>query len=107
LRWSAIIVVFALGWLTLGDPKNDLANMLWPRGPAPWEQVDAYYYPSKSNLRVDERRYDVGGLDGCRSWVQRAANAKDDPRLARGDYECGVGFIRNVGGLKMYRLTTR
>ena len=95
------------GWLLLGSPKQDVAGWVWPDGPAPWETVDAFYYPNRSALTVDQRRIDVGGLEECRAWVHAAAAARNDQRMERGDYECGVGFIRDVGELRMYRLTVR
>lgn len=37
-------------WFWLGDPPKDAANWFWPDSPAPWEQVDAVYYPDNSDL---------------------------------------------------------
>jgi len=94
-------------WHVLGDPKNDVANVFWKAGPAPWEKVDAFYYPDRSRLSRFEQKLELDSLDSCRSWVQSRANANDDRRLIRGDYECAIGFMRRSGDLRVYRLTIR
>jgi hypothetical protein len=68
--------------------------------------VDAFYYPDKSNLRVSLETHDVGGLAQCRTWANSAAAKQNDPRLERGDYHCGVGYLYAQGSLNS-RLTVR
>lgn len=103
-----VAVVLLVGaWFLLGDPPGTVAGWFWPEDAAPWERVDAFYYPDRGNLLIDQRRQDVGSVDGCREWVRLAAAANNDPSLARGDYECGVGFLRSLGDVGVYRLTVR
>ena len=96
-----------VAYLIFGTPVTDLHNLLWPNGPAPWERVDAFYYPSRANLSVHRAAYDVKTLDRCRSWVAAQARTHDDPRLTRGDYECGIGKIKDLGSVTVYRITVR
>lgn len=103
-----IIIAIAIAlWLIFGDPLRTVAGMFWPNDPAPWERVDASYYPDRRNLVVSVDRLDVGGLDACRRWVQQRAAERGDPLLVKGDYECGVGYIRNLVDIRVCRLTMR
>jgi hypothetical protein len=103
-----IVLLLLIGaWFYFGDPPGTVAGWLWPNDAAPWEQVDAFYYPDRGNLAVDQRRRDVGSVEGCRDWVFAAAAANNDRSLRRGDYECGVGLIESFGGIGVYRLTVR
>lgn len=94
-------------WFVIGDPPKTAANWFWDEGPAPWESVDAYYYPNRSDLTVHEMAEDVGDLDDCRTWVRSQASLRGDPGLARGDYECGVGRTDSAYGFNVYRITAR
>lgn len=94
-------------WLAFGNPADSLAGLFWAGSPAPWEKVDAFYYPNRHNLSVHRTALNVGSLDGCRSWVQAMAEANADPGVRRGDYECGVGKLQEIGDLTMYRITVR
>jgi hypothetical protein len=94
-------------WAVFGTPNSDLAGLFWGKGPAPWESVDAFYYPNRHNLSVHRAAHNVGSLDGCRAWVRKAARADADPALTRGDYECGVGKLEPFGGMTVYRITVR
>lgn len=102
---------FAIGgaclWMVFGSPTKDLAGLFWADSPAPWEKVDAFYYPDRHNLSIHRAAYDLGSLNGCRSWVMTMATANADPGVHRGDYECGVGKLREMGDLTVYRLTVR
>jgi hypothetical protein len=102
-----ITPLIVLSYFIFGTPISDFSNFVWPNSPAPWEQVDAFYYPSRSNLTAHQEAYDVKSLDGCRAWVATQARSQDDPRLSRGDYECAIGKIKDFGGLTVYRITTR
>jgi hypothetical protein len=107
MRMGWIVGAVALAWFTLGSPMSDIAGWVWGNSPAPWETVDAFYYPNRNNLSHDERRLNVGSVDACRAWVAGAAARRDDPQIRRGDYECGVGHLKDYGELKVYRVTTR
>ena len=107
MRFGWIVGAAALAWFALGSPMSDIAGWVWGNSPAPWEGVDAFYYPNRNNLTQSERQMNVGSLEGCRSWVARAASLKNDPQIRLGDYECGVGYLRDLGDLRVYRITTR
>jgi hypothetical protein len=100
---AVIVILVGLAlWFVFGDPTGSF----WPDGPAPWESVDAFYYKGR-NLLIDKHQFDVGSLEACRAWVRSAAAADGDPELHHTDYECGVGYLRNSGGIRVYRLTIR
>lgn len=103
----ALILVGVVLWFALGNPGRDVANWLWPRTPAPWETVDAYYYPDRNNLTRHEAARGLTSVDACRWWVRTVAVVRGDPGIVRGDYECGIGQTRTFMGLSVYRLTVR
>jgi hypothetical protein len=103
----AIGLLLAILWCIFGSPGETVANWFWPNEPAPWEDVDAVYYPDRNNLYSDIKQPHVGSLARCREWVHAQAAFTGDPDLERGDYECGVGFLRSLGDLSVYRLTLR
>lgn len=103
---KATILILLVGLCLVGF-RETIAGWFWPRSPAPWETVDAFYYPSKTNLPVDRRKYDMPSIESCRLWIFQQAALSEDPKLEHGDYECGVGFMQNVGDLRMYRLSLR
>ena len=105
IAWATIVAFGS--WVLLGSPRQDVAGWVWPESPAPWESVDAFYYPNRNAPTVDKRQTNVGGLEACRSWARTAAAANNDPRLERGDYGCGVGLVRTAGQQRVYRLTLR
>jgi hypothetical protein len=105
LKWIVVAVVMV--WIAFGSLASDVAGLIWGHQPAPWESVDAFYYPDRYNLGRSERGVNVGGLEACRAWVARAAAQLNDPQIRRGDYECGVGYLRDFGGVRVYRVTTR
>lgn len=105
MQW--ILVVVAILWVVLGNPKKDLASWFWSESAAPWEQVDAVYYPDRSDLSEYEIRRDVGGLDACRDWAYFRAENNDDGNFQRGDYECGIGKLDAWEGMTVYRITVR
>ena len=53
------LITIGIGlWFFLGEPAKDVANWFWENSAAPWEEVDAFYYPNRSNLTVHkEARY--------------------------------------------------
>lgn len=96
-----------IGWVVFGDPKNDIANLFWPDSPAPWEDVDGVFYPDRYDLSVYEKADGFADLDSCRDWAENKSREMGDPNVAKGDYECGFGFIRDFSGLSVYRNTVR
>jgi hypothetical protein len=102
----ACVAILSLSiWAAIGDPIQTMADWLWPRSPAPWGSGDAIYYPDKANQLVSVDNQDVGSLTRCRAWVISVAK-QSDPRLQRGDYQCGVGY-RSSAGLNIYRMMVR
>jgi len=102
-----LIVIGLIAWFIIGDPPETIANWFWPETTAPWEKVDAFYYPDRANLYLDRREYDFSDLDQCRRWVFSEAARNNDPNIVRGDYECGVGKSGDFGSLRVYRITVR
>ncbi|KAA0970322.1 hypothetical protein FPY71_07295 [Aureimonas fodinaquatilis] len=103
-----LLVIGVALWFWLGDPAKTVANWFWTESSAPWEQVDAYLYPSRSDLTVFKSFDDVGSVEACRSVVYNAASAfYKDPRLLNGDYECGVGPQAHPVFGKVYRVTVK
>ena len=106
--YLALVIIGGLAWwFVVGEPIVTIVNRFWPETPAPWEDVDAVYYPDRGNLLVEVSAPHVGTVEACRAWVYDRAAANSDPTLTRGDYECGIGFLRNMGSLRVYRLTVR
>jgi hypothetical protein len=101
-KWT-VGVVFVL-WILFGHPLNFIAGIFWPESNAPWENVDAYYYPNASNLSDWKSQMDIGSVQACRDWVEGSAAIMGDVDLRRGDYECGVG-CKTRDGLNICRLT--
>lgn len=101
------LVVAITCWFLLGEPRQTVANWLWTNDAAPWETVDAYYYPNRANL-VDVRyNKGLGSVQECRNWVRTLAASQGDTGIVRGDYECGVQVIDFVAGIPVYRITLR
>ena len=101
LKW---IVGIVIAFWVLSAAPSFLANTFWAETNAPWEKVDAFYYPDASDLTEWEEKMDVGSVQACRDWVEDAAAAKGDPNIDRGDYECGVG-CKESDGFNVCRLT--
>lgn len=100
-------VVAIAAWFVFGNPSKTIAGWLWPEDAAPWEEVDAYYYPSRENLTVHQASRDVGSVEDCRRWVYATAASNGDPNMMRGDFECGVGRLESEMGFNVYRITVR
>lgn len=106
--WRFVLVFVGLfGWVLLGEPTRDLANLFWPDAPAPWETVDGVYYPDRYDLSFYEEKVGFADLEECRDWVASRAFSLGDRGIRLGDYECGFGFLREWGGGKVYRNTAR
>ena len=101
-------MVGLLLWFWLGSPLSTLANLFWSESNAPWETVDAFYYPDASNLFIHEEMTGFESVDDCRRWARQMAWQDGDPEMRRSDYECGVGFVEYFASdVKVYRLTVR
>ncbi len=71
-------------------------------------QVDAFYYPNRTDLSEVVEFIDVGSVEDCRRVVKVAAAQRNDPDLVRGDYECGINPSgESFGGMKVYEETVR
>lgn len=104
---AVILLIIVALWFLLGNPASNVANVFWPGRPAPWETVDAFYYPDRDDLTVSEAAYALPDIQTCREWVRFSAVARGDPELARGDYECGFGYLETMGTVRVYRDTAR
>jgi len=102
---QGFVILALILWFVFGDPGRTIAGWFWEYDAAPWERVDAFYYPDKSNLEKFQQHSNVGGVEECRTWVNAMASANGDPNLRRGDYECGVGEPKDKYGMKVYRTT--
>lgn len=86
-----IAFIGLLLWFAFGEPGRTIAGWFWEYDAAPWERVDAFYYPDRNNLEKFKQHSNVGGVEKCRAWVIDKAAENEDPYMQRGDYECGVG----------------
>lgn len=102
-----VFFVLLLFWVVLGSPKEDVANFFWPSESAPWESVDAFYYPDRNNLTRVQKAQNVGSVEACRDLVYAWAAQNGDLGLHRGDYECGIGRLEDLGFATVYRVTVR
>src|SRR3989344_426371 len=101
IKWIVGIVLIL--WILSATPSF-LAGLFWSESNAPWEKVDAFYYPDANNLSKWESQMDVSSVQACRDWVEDSAAIKGDPNLEHGDYECGVG-CKSRDGFNVCRLT--
>lgn len=100
-----LLLIGIIAWFIFGDPPNTLANWFWKDSPAPWETVDAFYYPYSTDLRVHEKYSGFGSLQDCRNWAYYQASLKGDPNLDRGFYVCGIQKLDDLHGRRVYRAT--
>jgi hypothetical protein len=63
-----VLIGLIISWFLLGDPGRQVADWFWPDSAAPWEDVDAFYYPNQANLNAFEAMYDLGSVQTCRAW---------------------------------------
>ena len=102
-----LILIVAGAWFFWGDPPKTVANWFWEYEAAPWETVDAFYYPNRNNLSKYQKVSGLGSVESCRTAVYSMASNYGDVSLIRGDYECGIEVVGNLGGIDIYRTTTR
>lgn len=106
-RWLLLPVLISNAFLAGCSPGQSVANALWPSSPAPWEDIDGFFYPDRNNLSSNLERRDLPSLEECRSWAASMAVAYGDPNQVQSDYECGIGRVGSFGGIGVYRLTIR
>lgn len=94
-------------WFLFGTPLVTVADWLWGSEAAPWETVDAFYYPNRGDLTEYQFAGGLSSVQSCRDQVHLMAARNNDPGLMRGSYECGVQMIDTFGTLKVYRATVR
>ena len=100
------LILLGIGlWFLLGSPAVTVADWFWEHDAAPWETVDAFYYPDKNDLSRHEAVMGLGSVQECRDQVERMAFLNNDPRLLRSSYECGIQKIDTFGDIGVYRAT--
>lgn len=103
-----VLLLLGIGaWFVFGDPPRAVANWWWPEAAAPWETVDAFFYPDRNNLSLVDQQSGLASVDACRDWVNQAAYAHGDPDMQRSDWECGLGEPTDWNGLSVYRGTVK
>lgn len=102
-----IVAVALAAWFVFGNPTSTIAGWLWKDSAAPWETVDAFYYPNRNDFTVDVSSTGLSSVDECRDWVNAEAARRGDAELLRGDYECGVGKSGMFGDIAVYRITAK
>ena len=106
--WKYFLIGIGLMiWLVFGEPKTDIANLVWGETPAPWEAVDGVFYPARADLSQYVKVDGFRDLEACRQWVDGQARIHGDPSILLGDYECAFGTVRGYPGLEAYRQTAR
>jgi len=104
----ALLVLVAVAWWYFGDLSNRAANWFYENDAAPWETVDAFYYPSRHDLTKHESVAGLSNVLECRRAVYDMAVRYNDQSIRRGDYECAVGRTgKSFGGIPVYRLTVQ
>jgi len=102
-----LLLALALWWI-FGSPAKTVANWFWPSDAAPWETVDAFYYPHRADLAESVSKSGLESVEACRVWASNEAAMRHDPGIIRGDFECGIGKLEVMsGGLNVYRATAR
>lgn len=100
------LVLIGIGvWFVIGDPQRTAAGWFYPDSSAPWETVDAFYYPNKNDLTLHESALNLDDVQACRSWAYDRSAFHGDPTMMRSEYECGVGEPKSWNGLNVYRIT--
>jgi hypothetical protein len=103
----AILGLCSLGlWLAFGDPPKATADLFWPQSEAPWESVDAFFYPDKGNRIEAKVQRGLDSVQACRQWVdQQVATAAGRGAI---DYRCAVGADFDAElGISLPRIVVR
>lgn len=107
LSLKLALVTVIIHYLIFGSFRRDAGNFFWPDDVAPWETVDAFYYPDARDPSRFESANGLEDKDQCRSWAQAAALRNQDPDFSEGDYECGIGKLDQFGSVTVYRIIAR
>lgn len=102
-----IILIGVALWFIFGSPPVTVANWFWENDAAPWETVDAYYYPDRSDLSKHQAFSGLASVQACRDQVFAMAAINNDPSMVRGSYECGIQKTGEFGTMSVYRATVR
>jgi hypothetical protein len=102
-----LILVAIILWFLVGDPPKTIANVFWPRDAAPWETVDAFYYPHRNDLSNYQMISGLKSVDDCRAMIQSIARTYNDGSRTTGAYECAIEIVDSIQGENVYRTTTR
>jgi len=102
-----VLMIAAAFTLTGCNPKNEVASLFWPESPAPWETVDAYYYPDADRMWELERLEGFATVSACKVWAWDQAMVRGDTMMKRGAYECGFGAYGYLGLKPIYRVVTQ
>src|SRR3990167_1073093 len=94
-----LVILGLIAWFVFGSPVQTLANSFWPEDAAPWETVDAFFYPNREDLALNDAVYGLSDLASCQRWARDQAMKYQDPLFQRTDYECGVGKVDDLGGV--------
>ena len=78
------VLLLIAAWFVFGDPPKNLANWFWKSDAAPWETVDAYYYPNKNDLEIVIFGHGKKTVEQCRDWVYSKAATYQDWGIKRG-----------------------
>lgn len=104
LASKLVLLTLVVHYLVFGSARRDLGNLGWPEDAAPWEAVDAYYYPDADNPSRFESATGLESREQCRDWAHAAAVRNLDPDFEEGDYECGIGRLDEFESVTLYRL---
>lgn len=107
MRLILIVMVGAGAWFSLGEPKKQLANWLYPDKAAPWEHVVGFFYPNKHDLSDFIKSPSLVTVASCRDWAFDQASKGGGAFGQRSDYECGVGKSEQWNDLHVYRLIVK
>lgn len=105
---QVLVFIGLILWAVFGSPKKDVANWFYDYKPAPWETIDAFYYPDNNNLSKHSVAYGINSLDECRRWASGQAAANNDPYFTRSSFLCWIGKTgEEFAGMKVYRTNAR
>ena len=99
------IVAGLFAWFALSNPKQDIADVIWPKSPAPWEQVDAYYYPYRDQTQQSHSAFHFQSVKDCRDWIEGKALEYGDTNPGEGAWRCAIGEYDKMSEQQTYRLT--
>lgn len=113
----AKILIYAGGiilavWLLSSDPLKQAAYAFWPNSPAPWEDIEGYYYPDRESqyhrFGRYTRREGFASVEDCRRWAMSLAERLDREQQRSAAYSCAWGLTDVYEPhLRIYRGTTR